>query len=52
MTIETNLTPKMTSVGQLSADKDNVSEPTDAKQGQTERVFPISLVETYLMSMP
>ena len=28
----------MTSVGQLSVDKDNVSEPTDAT-GQTERVF-------------
>ena len=35
---QTNLAPKMTSVGQLSADKDNVSEPTDAT-GQTERVF-------------
>ena len=35
---QTNLTPKITSVGQLSAEKDNVSEPTDST-GQTERVF-------------
>ena len=45
---QTNLAPKMTSVGQLSADKDNVSEPTDAKWVKPKEFSPISLVETYL----
>lgn len=34
---QTNLAPKITSVGQLNADVDSVSEPKDAT-GQTERV--------------